>query len=94
MKILLSTYFYLPHVGGVSTYVDILKNELEKMGHEVDVFAHYPDMEKYYMPNNGRTLEKFKIKEFVYEKVYTYYEQKNGPRRSLDPLERNREILL
>ncbi|MGF9710983.1 glycosyltransferase family 4 protein [Paenibacillus naphthalenovorans] len=89
MKILLSTYFYLPHVGGVSTYVDILKNELEKMGHEVDVFAHYPDMEKYYMPNNGRTLEKFKIKEFVYEKVYTYYEQNMA---HVDPWIRWREI--
>jgi glycosyltransferase involved in cell wall biosynthesis len=45
MKVLLSTYFYLPHVGGVSTYVDVLKQELERMGHEVDVFAHHPDMQ-------------------------------------------------
>ncbi|MCS7458827.1 glycosyltransferase family 4 protein [Paenibacillus doosanensis] len=75
MNILLTTYFYLPHVGGVSTYVDNLKKELERMGHQVDVFAHHPDMEKYYMPNNGRVLEKSKIKNLIYEKVYAYYEQ-------------------
>jgi glycosyltransferase involved in cell wall biosynthesis len=73
LKILLSTYFYLPHVGGVSTYVDNLKQGLERMGHEVDVFAHHPDMQAYYMPNNGRTMEKSKIKDLVYEKVMAFY---------------------
>lgn len=89
MKILLSTYFDLPHVGGLSAYVDILKQELENMGHEVDVFAHYPDMQKYYMPNNGRMLEKHKIKELIYEKVFAYYER-NMPH--VDPWIRWREV--
>ncbi|GAX91996.1 glycosyltransferase family 4 protein [Effusibacillus lacus] len=75
MKILLATYWYLPHVGGVSTYVYTLKRELEKMGHEVDIFAHHPDMQKYYMPNNGRYIDKPKIKDPIYEKMMTYYEQ-------------------
>ncbi len=89
MNILLTTYFYLPHVGGVSTYVDILRRELEKMGHRVDVFAHTPDMEKYYMPNNGRTLQKKKLKDLIYEKVYAFYEQRMP---HVDPWIRWRDI--
>lgn len=73
MKILLATYWYLPHVGGVSTHVNALKQELERLGHEVDIFAHHPDMQKYYMPNNGRFLDKEKVKFPIYEKILAYY---------------------
>ncbi|MFD1178277.1 glycosyltransferase family 4 protein [Paenibacillus puldeungensis] len=89
MNILLTTYFYLPHVGGVSTYVDMLKSELTRLGHQVDVFAHHPDMQHYYMPNNGRTLVKAKIKDQLYEKVYAYYEQQM---KHVDPWIRWRDI--
>ncbi|MCL6627261.1 glycosyltransferase family 4 protein [Alicyclobacillus shizuokensis] len=75
MRILLATYWYLPHVGGVSTYVYNLKNELERMGHEVDILAHHPDMQKYYMPNSGRYFEKSKVKDLIYEKVLGFYNQ-------------------
>lgn len=75
MKILLATYWYLPHVGGVSTHIDALKQELERLGHEVDIFAHHPDMQKYYMPNNGRYLDKEKVKFPIYEKVLAYYRE-------------------
>ncbi|MDA8345940.1 MAG: glycosyltransferase family 4 protein [Thermaerobacter sp.] len=37
MKILLATYFGLPHVGGINTYVEFLRAELERRGHAVDV---------------------------------------------------------
>lgn len=89
MRILLATYWYLPHVGGVSTYVYELKRELEKMGHEVDIFAHHPDMQKYYMPNNGRYLDKAKIKDLIYEKVLGFYNQRLP---QVDPWIRWREI--
>lgn len=89
MRILLATYWYLPHVGGVSTYVYTLKRELERIGHEVDIFAHHPDMQKYYMPNNGRFLDKPKIKDLMYEKVLGYYNE-NLPQ--VDPWIRWREI--
>lgn len=75
MKILLATYWYLPHVGGVSTHVYALKQELERLGHEVDILAHHPDMQKYYMPNNGRYLDKEKIKLPIYEKILSYYKE-------------------
>ncbi len=75
MKILLATYWYLPHVGGVSTYVDNMQRSLQSLGHSVDVLAHHPDMQHYYMPNNGRSLKKTKIKDVVYEKVLRFYDQ-------------------
>ncbi len=75
MRILLATYWYLPHIGGVSTYVDNLKRKLTELGHDVDILAHHPDMQKYYMPNNGRFLEKSKVKDLVYEKVLGFYNQ-------------------
>lgn len=75
MKILLATYWYLPHVGGVSTHVYALKQELERLGHEVDIFAHHPNMQQYYMPNNERYLDKEKVKFPIYEKIMSYYNE-------------------
>lgn len=89
MRILLATYWYLPHIGGVSTYVYNLRRELQKLGHEVDIFAHYPDMQKYYITNNGRYLEKPKVKDLIYEKVLRYYNQQLP---QVDPWIRWREI--
>ncbi|MNO26482.1 GDP-mannose-dependent alpha-(1-6)-phosphatidylinositol monomannoside mannosyltransferase [compost metagenome] len=89
MKILLTTYFYLPHVGGLWTCVDTLRKEMEAMGHEVDVFAHHPDMKRYYMLNNGRYLEKSKIKDPIYDRIYGYYETNM---KHVDPWIRWREI--
>ncbi|CAH0345467.1 glycosyltransferase family 4 protein [Bacillus sp. CECT 9360] len=89
MKILLATYWYLPHVGGVSTHVYGLKRELERLGHEVDILAHHPDMQKYYMPNNGRFLEKPKVKDLIYEKVLAFYKENIS---QVDPWIRWREI--
>jgi glycosyltransferase involved in cell wall biosynthesis len=60
-------------VGGVSTYVYALRRELAQRGHEVDILAHYPDMKRYYMPNNGRRLEKAKVKDYINEKLSGYY---------------------
>ncbi|WP_100404803.1 glycosyltransferase family 4 protein [Bacillus solitudinis] len=89
MRILLATYWYLPHVGGVSTHVYALKQELERLGHEVDILAHHPDMQKYYMPNNGRFLEKSKVKDLIYEKVLGFYKENIS---QVDPWIRWREI--
>ncbi|WP_026174228.1 glycosyltransferase family 4 protein [Effusibacillus pohliae] len=89
MRILLATYWYLPHVGGVSTYAYGLKRRLEQMGHQVDMFAHHPDMDKYYMPNNGRFLDKPKVKDVIYEKVLAFY---NKYLPQVDPWIRWRDI--
>lgn len=89
MNILLATYWYLPHVGGVDVYVNILRKRYEQMGHRVDVLAHHPHMEKIYMQNTGETVEKSGLKDLVYEKVYEYYET-HFPH--VDPWIRWREI--
>ncbi|MCL6548440.1 MAG: glycosyltransferase family 4 protein [Alicyclobacillus sp.] len=89
MRILLATYWYLPHVGGVDAYIRILQQRLSRLGHQVDVLAHHPHMTKIYMPNTGETLSKYKIKDVVYEKVYDYYER-HLPH--VDPWIRWREI--
>lgn len=76
MKILLVTYWYLPHVGGVNTYINVLRSELIKMGHEVDVLAHHTEKnDKVYMLTTGKYVEKSKIKDIVYNKVFNYYEK-------------------
>ncbi|WP_100404807.1 glycosyltransferase family 4 protein [Bacillus solitudinis] len=75
MKILLATYWYLPHVGGVNEYVNLLKKELELLGHEVDVLAQHPDMVHYYLVNGNKKENKMKIKAIVYEKVNQFYQR-------------------
>ncbi len=46
MKILLATYWIVPHVGGVWNYMNQLKSRLESLGHEVDLLG-YGEMHKY-----------------------------------------------
>ena len=75
MKILLATYWYLPHVGGVNEYVNLLKKELESLGHEVDILAHHPDMVHYYLVNGDKKENKMKIKAIIYEKVNQLYQR-------------------
>ena len=73
MKILLATYWYLPHVGGVSAYVDLLREEFEARGHFVDVLAHHPDMTKIYMPTTGRYIDKPRVKDYTYNNVLQFF---------------------
>ncbi|WP_307434393.1 glycosyltransferase family 4 protein [Bacillus sp. V2I10] len=40
MKILLAYYRYSPNINGPSTYIDILREELKKNGHHVDLLSH------------------------------------------------------
>lgn len=76
MRILMATYWYLPHVGGVNTYVNVLRKELLKQGHQVDVLAHDTERnENIYLLNSGKYIKKDKVKDLVYKKVYDYYER-------------------
>ncbi len=89
MNILLCTYWYLPHVGGVDVYVRLLKDELERMGHRVDVLAHHPDMAHYYLAGGDRTVDKWRIKRIVYDRVTQFY-QRHLPQ--VEPWIRYRDI--
>jgi glycosyltransferase involved in cell wall biosynthesis len=47
LNILLASYYPLPALGGIWTYVSQLKDRLERQGHSVDILAHSPDTKKY-----------------------------------------------
>lgn len=58
MRILLVTYWSYPHIGGVSTHLNIVRSRLEEMGHEVDVLAQHPNLTKYYFVQSGVSIHK------------------------------------
>ncbi|MFP7476811.1 glycosyltransferase family 4 protein [Terribacillus saccharophilus] len=47
MRILLVSYYPLPHVGGLWTVVNNLSNELRRIGHDVDVLAQTESLSEY-----------------------------------------------
>lgn len=90
MRILFATYWYLPHVGGVNTYINVLRKELIKEGHQVDVLAHHtPKNDKIYMLTTGQFVDKAKIRNAVFQKVFNYYDQYHP---HVEPWVRYREI--
>jgi glycosyltransferase involved in cell wall biosynthesis len=58
MKILLATYWLIPHVGGVWNFMDQIRNRLEQLGHEVDLLGNSPDYSKFHIVNKGLSLDK------------------------------------
>lgn len=88
-RILLATYWYLPHVGGVDVYVRLLKKELERKGHQVDVLAHHPDMAHYYLVGGDKKINKWKIKNLIYDQVIRFYQRYLA---HVDPWVRYRDI--
>lgn len=58
MNILLATYWILPHVGGVDTYLRTLKQGLEERGHQVDLLGHHPDMSRVHLLDDKKSVEK------------------------------------
>ncbi|WP_282942370.1 glycosyltransferase family 4 protein [Paenibacillus sp. RC67] len=89
MKILIVCSWGLPHVGGVSTYVDQLRKGLEREGHHVDLFCPTPDAQSYYVPSQSFVLEKNKIAPIISERANLFFDQ-HLP--GLDPWIRTSEI--
>lgn len=56
MKILLATFWSVPHVGGVWRYMEQLKGKLEALGHEVDFMGPNDDAKIMYVVNENRTV--------------------------------------
>lgn len=88
MKILLTTFWCLPHVGGVWTYMQGLYRHLLDMGHEVDLLAHTPDSKQFYKLNRDEYVDKSRFESLVREHVHAYY---NRHLPELDKWMRNRE---
>lgn len=75
MKILLATYWILPHVGGVDTYLHVLKQGLEERGHQVDILGTHPQSNHVYMLTDNRTIEKKSILYPMHDMLMDYFEQ-------------------
>ena len=58
MKILLATFWEVPHVGGVWNYMQQLKKELEALGHEVDLLGHGAGNESVHIVNKNQEFIK------------------------------------
>ncbi|ALC82140.1 MULTISPECIES: glycosyltransferase family 4 protein [Bacillus] len=67
MKILLATYFVVPHTGGVWNYMVQLRKELESLGHEVDLLGQEHNF--IYIVNKNRRVEKEKLIPLVNERL-------------------------
>ncbi|MED1203453.1 glycosyltransferase family 4 protein [Heyndrickxia acidicola] len=57
MKILLATYWPIPHVGGVWRYMEQLQKKLESLGHEVDLMGYGEDNSHVYLVNKDEKLQ-------------------------------------
>jgi glycosyltransferase involved in cell wall biosynthesis len=56
LKILLATYWLIPHLGGLWPYMLKLKEKLEQLGHEVDILGK-SDNGSFYIWNEQRYLD-------------------------------------
>lgn len=76
MKILLATYWPIPHVGGVWNYMLQLQKKLESLGHEVDMLGYDEDNDSVHIVNRNRKIDKEKILPLLNAKLdkYTYPE--------------------
>ncbi|MFC7371712.1 glycosyltransferase family 4 protein [Fictibacillus iocasae] len=69
MKILLATYWYIPHLGGVWPLMCQIKETLEKLGHEVDIFGNTPDGLAYHIVNKNLVLKKEELVPFIHTQL-------------------------
>lgn len=84
MKILLSTFWRHPAIGGSAKYIGQLKLGLERRGHLVDILAKHPSKNGYYLVNNNHFISLDKINHVV-NKCF------NGYFQNMDPAYRNKE---
>lgn len=84
MKILLATFWEIPHTGGVWKYMQQLKERLESLGHEVDLFGYGDQGNFVYIYNKNQKVNKRfflgEIKQafpaMVLDSVIHYYEER------------------
>lgn len=68
MKILLATFWSVPHVGGVWNYMQQLKPKLEALGHEVDLLGHGANNQSVQLISQNRGIEKAQIQSLIRSK--------------------------
>lgn len=66
MKILLATYWVVPHLGGVWNYMGQLKRKLELLGHEVDLLGYGENNNYIHLVNEDRKVNRDQLLPLVY----------------------------
>lgn len=74
MKILIASYWGIPHVGGINTYVEHLRTGLERQGHQADILCPTPDESGFGMYPHNRVLEKEKLLPFISAQSNPYFD--------------------
>lgn len=69
IKILLATYWLIPHVGGCWKFMSEVAKGLEALGHEVDLLGNSPDYDKFHIINKGLELSKSHLKPMLDAKL-------------------------
>ncbi|WP_391123356.1 glycosyltransferase family 4 protein [Psychrobacillus sp. L3] len=69
VKILLATYWPIPHLGGVWSYMQQLNKRLEMLGHEVDILGYDEDNLNICMLNTGEKVERNKLLPLLHAKL-------------------------
>lgn len=70
----------MPHVGGVNTYLQLLRKELERRGHRVDLLAHDSGMRRLHLQSgdpgrDGRSIVKSRLRDNVHGEIFGYYDR-------------------
>jgi glycosyltransferase involved in cell wall biosynthesis len=78
MKILLATYWVVPHLGGVWNYMGQLKKKLEALGHEVDLLGYGEDNKYIHIVNKNQKIYKYELLPLAYAKVGKQLSQDNA----------------
>ena len=82
MKILLATFFMVPHLGGVWKYMQQLKTKLELLGHEVDLLGYGEGNNFVHVVNENREIMKNKLNPLL----HTILNRQSHPMIHEDPI--------
>lgn len=69
LKILLATYWPVPHLGGVWNYMVQLKNKLESNGHEVDIIGYDENNINICLYNQNKIVSRDKLLPLLQAKI-------------------------
>ncbi|SDC32069.1 Glycosyltransferase involved in cell wall bisynthesis [Terribacillus halophilus] len=73
MKVLLVSYYPLPYVGGLWTVVRNLRNELMRLGHEVDILAQDETLSEYRIIGQNTPFKMADVQPLIENKLETAY---------------------
>lgn len=69
MKILIATYWPIPHLGGVWPFMLQIKRRLEHLGHTVDLMGNGPDIPKYHIVFEEKEIMKDQLLPMLHTKL-------------------------